>query len=328
MAVNLQDSRISVPPEGSGDGSLTITGAAVADSSPYQCHASNPAGTVSSTSRQLRVLEPSQVDRRPEDLPGSSDGLFQTDYGTTVSIPCQVTREDGTTVVYRWYRDGVLVETINIQPGDLEREGVREAERGRYRCVVEIAASGVGGQPLEEVIGALTLGVGEPPSNPSASTSPLITTITTHTLTLSWTPPTFTGNLPLTGYVVEVLLLGNLLCPQLESEWALHQTVDDSNAEQTIVSGLVPYQEYRVRIRATNSAYQSDASTVEESVWTLPSAPSAPPSHVEVISGGLQALLVSWEPPADCLTFGGPLTDYTVSYRISSEFPVDAVAPA
>ena len=110
----------------------------------------------------------------------------------------------------------------------------------------------------------------DPPTNPSPPTIPFISMITTHTLTLHWTPPTDNGNLPLTGYVVEVLLLGTNLCPQSEPEWAEHQIVEDSKAIQVVVSGLVPYQQYQVRIRARNSAFRSAPSLETDPVWSQP----------------------------------------------------------
>lgn len=95
--------------------------------------------------------------------------------------------------------------------------------------------------------------------------------VTSVTLTLSWTPPTFSGNLPLTAYVVEVQLLGNSLCPQVEQEWKVHQTVEEAGAEHATVHGLIPFQQYEVRIRARNSAnYQSDPSPAQGPVWTQP----------------------------------------------------------
>ena len=165
----------------------------------------------------------------------------------------------------------------------------------------------------------------DPPTNPSAPIGASVTMVTTHTLTLVWTQPNFSGNLPLTGYLVEVLLLGNPLCPQSEPEWSVHQTVANSSALQTTVSGLIPYQQYRVRIRATNSAYQSVPSVVAESFWTksdsqclsslsfshspesssLPPAPSAPPSNVEVVSGN-QLLIVSWQVNSPSLSLSPP----------------------
>ena len=108
----------------------------------------------------------------------------------------------------------------------------------------------------------------DPPTNPSPPTSPFVSTVTTHNLTLHWTPPTFHGNLPLTGYVVELRLLGNPLCLQMEPEWDEHQTAQDSSAVELVVSDLVPYQQYQVRIRATNSAYQSEPSSETEPIWT------------------------------------------------------------
>ena len=94
-------------------------------------------------------------------MAASPDNVYTAEHGATVIIPCTVTRNDGTTIVYKWYRDGVEVGSIpGPGAGTLVQEGVSEEDRGRYVCVVEITASGVGGQPLEETIGAVTIGVG------------------------------------------------------------------------------------------------------------------------------------------------------------------------
>lgn len=103
----------------------------------------------------------SQVLGTPEDLLTSLDNVYTADHGSTVSVPCHVTRNDGTTFAYTWYRDGTEVDRITgTGMGTLMLEGVMDNDRGRYECVVEITASGVGGQPLEEIIGAVTIGVG------------------------------------------------------------------------------------------------------------------------------------------------------------------------
>ena len=161
---------------------------------------------------------------------------------------------------------------------------------------------------------------------PFPPTAPSVTLVTNHTLTLDWTPPDITGNLPLTAYIVEVLVLGNSLCSQSEPEWEEQQRVDDPTAVQTIVMGLIPFQHYNVRIRAVNSNFESEPSPAVESVWTQPSgqppclshmhttkplplspslslslslsslhiAPSASPSNVRIASGN-QALVISWD---------------------------------
>ena len=57
--------RISLPAEGSGNGTLTISDTHVADSSPYQCTAVNSAGSASSTTVQLRVIGTFVTDLSP-----------------------------------------------------------------------------------------------------------------------------------------------------------------------------------------------------------------------------------------------------------------------
>ena len=115
---------------------------------------------------------------------------------------------------------------------------------------------------------------------PFPPTAPSVTLVTNHTLTLDWTPPDITGNLPLTAYIVEVLVLGNSLCPQSEPEWEEQQRVDNPTAVQTIVMGLIPFQHYNVRIRAVNSNFESEPSPAVESVWTQPSGQPPSLSHM------------------------------------------------
>lgn len=98
---------------------------------------------------------------QPEDLvSGSENNVHAADYGDNISIPCQVIRSDDTEIVYKWYRDGEEVDSISESNGMLRLQSVTEQHRGRYQCVVELTAPGVGGQPLEAIIGAVTIGVG------------------------------------------------------------------------------------------------------------------------------------------------------------------------
>ena len=118
-----------------------------------------------SNSLSLSPVVGSTVRNRPEDLAAAShDGVLTADHGARLSIPCNVTRpEDATTVIYQWYRDGTTVGTVRPDmygAGSLVLESVDVGDRGRYTCVVEISATGVGGQPLEEEIGSVTIGVG------------------------------------------------------------------------------------------------------------------------------------------------------------------------
>lgn len=101
---------------------------------------------------------------RPEDLVAPSENnVHAADYDDTVSIPCNVTRDDDTTIVYKWYRDGEEVRSISrsdSSSGTLKLIGVTEDDRGRYECVVQHRAPGVGGQPLNMTVGAVIIGVG------------------------------------------------------------------------------------------------------------------------------------------------------------------------
>ena len=110
--------------------------------------------------------------------------------------------------------------------------------------------------------------ISEQPTVPSSPTNLRVTMVTAHSLVLKWNPPDFSGNLPLTGYVVEVLLLGTSLCPRSEPEWEEYQIVEEPTATEVVVTDLVAYQKYQVRIRARNSAFRSDPSSSSSSLMT------------------------------------------------------------
>ena len=95
----------------------------------------------------------------PADLAGSSDNIRTFSFGDTINIPCRVIRSD-ITPVYEWNRDGEVVTDPVPGTSELELSQVTQDDRGTYECVVILTVSGVGGQPLRESIGSVTIGVG------------------------------------------------------------------------------------------------------------------------------------------------------------------------
>ena len=96
----------------------------------------------------------------PADLAaGSSDNVRTISFDATINIPCRVTRSD-ITPVYEWNRDGEVVADPVPGTSELELSQVTQEDRGKYECVVILTVSGVGGQPLREIIGSVTIGVG------------------------------------------------------------------------------------------------------------------------------------------------------------------------
>ena len=131
---------------------------------------------------------------------------------------------------------------------------------------------------------------------------PTITTIDAFSVSVSWQPP-LSANGIITFYQVEYRQASNDPTVQFPIRTA---TVPNSVTE-TSVSGLRPYSQYEVRIKAVNAAGEV------ASEWVKANTAQAAPSNlglfeVEQISSGL-SLILRWEEPGQP---NGILTNYYV----------------
>ena len=118
--------------------------------------------------------------------------------GRAVQLKCQINPDANPTPVVEWSRDG---EPLNIDRAFTSIGGescvlrikmVERSDEGCYTCTVT-NKKGVASSSATVTV----MSPPDPPSKPSAQ--PLTTT----SVSLSWTPPTFTGHSPVTIYLVE-----------------------------------------------------------------------------------------------------------------------------
>lgn len=96
--------------------------------------------------------------------------------------------------------------------------------------------------------------------DPPAS-QPVVSQLSTQSLVLSWTGPSYDGGMAVLGYVLEV----RQECPDKPGSW----TEVASRCKSTsyhVRSGLEPQGQYRFRVRAYNSAGVSEPSQESECI--------------------------------------------------------------
>ncbi|XP_028287963.1 myosin light chain kinase, smooth muscle-like [Parambassis ranga] len=99
----------------------------------------------------------------------------------------------------------------------------------------------------------VSLSVIDRPDPPASQ--PVVSQLSTQSLVLSWTGPSYDGGTAVLGYIVEVSQVG----PNESTTWT-ELTNCCKNTSYHVRSGLEPQGEYRFRIRAYNSAGTSDPS--------------------------------------------------------------------
>jgi RHS repeat-associated protein len=133
-----------------------------------------------------------------------------------------------------------------------------------------------------------------PPQSPSTVTA----SSGVNQATVSWTPPTITGGVPLTGYTVT------------SSPDGVTGTTGGSATSMTL-SGLRPGVTYTFGVVAANQVGVS--ASVTSNPTTTPTVPGTP-TAVSATAGSSQAT-VTWTAPSDG---GSPITGYTVTPYIAS----------
>ncbi len=126
-------------------------------------------------------------------------------------------------------------------------------------------------------------------------------------LTVSWTSPADNGGAPIVDYTM-AYQAGATTCPtDIDNTWNPRITSTTS----ATIEGLANGTAYRVCVKATNQAGDSDWTGTTATPATVPGAPG----NISVIAGDGQ-LTVSWTSPAD--NGGAPITGYTVAYKANA----------
>ena len=136
------------------------------------------------------------------------------------------------------------------------------------------------------------------PSEPSSAPTNLqALSLTSTQIQVTWDPPSaIDQNGPITQYQI-------VLSPS-STTYATSQTIHTINA-------LHPYTRYSVQVRAENSV-GAGPYTSSVTVTTRQAMPSAPPTHLTLISVTHNSANVSWRSPMDD-SLNGPLQSYTLN---------------
>uniref|UniRef100_A0A8C2BC98 Roundabout, axon guidance receptor, homolog 3 (Drosophila) n=1 Tax=Cyprinus carpio TaxID=7962 RepID=A0A8C2BC98_CYPCA len=282
------------PPSQSGrysvsmSGELSISDVHSEDSGYYICQAISVAGSV--LAKALLEVETGPSDLVPPIIrQGPANQTLAL--GSSALLQCHVMGSPIPSV--RWEKDGesVLSDDIHIslmENGTLHISGLKETDSGMYTCV---ASSSTGEMSWSGTVTVKATGTSSVPrvsqslQLPGPPQKPVVTDVTSNSVTLTWQPNPHEGGAAVTSYIIEAF------SQSVGSTW---QTVADLvRLEKHTVSGLYPNTVYLFIIRAVNSYGLSDPSPISEPVRTQdgPEGQGTDQAHVQMDLGGVKVRL-------------------------------------
>ncbi|XP_057206897.1 roundabout homolog 2-like isoform X2 [Triplophysa rosa] len=244
-------------------GDLSISVIHSEDSGYYICQAISVAGSV--VAKALLEVKTGPSDLIPPIIrQGPANQTLAS--GSSALLQCHVMGSPFPSV--RWEKDGqsVLADDIHIslmENGTLHINSVKETDSGTYTCV---ASSSTGETRWSWTLAVKVNGASSSPGVsrtlqlPGPPQKPVVTEVTSHSVTLTWQPNPHEGGAAVTSYVIEAF------SQSVGSTW---QTAADLvRQEKHTVTGLYPNTVYLFIIRAMNSYGLSDPSPISEPVRT------------------------------------------------------------
>ena len=139
------------------------------------------------------------------------------------------------------------------------------------------------------------------PEVPDAPTDLTANARGTSRIELSWTAPSYTGGVPITGYQVEVSEDGG-------SQWEVHEANTSSTSTKYTHTSLDPASTRHYRVSAINVAGPGDPSNVDHATTdaTVPGAPTG----LGAMAKGSSRIDLSWTAPT--YDGGSPVTGYRI----------------
>ncbi|XP_060035796.1 roundabout homolog 3 [Erinaceus europaeus] len=310
--------RVSVSP----GGQLRISDVQRADGGYYTCQAVSVAGSILAKAR-LVVKGASLEGLPPVILQGPANQSLPL--GSPVWLPCRVAGQPPPTI--RWKKDERWLQENDLQlqllaNGTLHIISLQEAHMGLYTCVAQSAsgeATWRGWLRKRDIGGVSPAPTTEPSAPPGPPSKPVVTHVTSNSITLSWKPSPEAGT-SATSYVIEAF------SQALGDTWLT--VADDVQLETHTVTGLQPNNIYLFLVRALSTWGLSEPSPISEPVHTEDSSPSRPVEnpwrgqqeladvviHIqEPVTLGPRTLQVSW-------TVDGPVElvqGFRVSWRVA-----------
>uniref|UniRef100_A0A8C1NLL8 Roundabout guidance receptor 3 n=1 Tax=Cyprinus carpio TaxID=7962 RepID=A0A8C1NLL8_CYPCA len=281
------------PPSQSGryavsmSGELSISDVHSEDSGYYICQAISVAGSV-----LAKALLEVKTDLIPPIIRQGPANQTLT-LGSSALLQCHVMGRPIPSV--RWEKNGesVLSDDIHIslmENGTLHISGLKETDSGTYTCV---ASSSTGETSWSGTLTVKATGTSSVPrvsqslQLPGPPQKPVVTDVTSNSVTLTWQPNPHEGGAAVTSYIIEAF------SQSVGNTW---QTVADLvRLEKHTVSGLYPNTIYLFIIRAVNPFGLSDPSPISEPVRTQdgPKGQGKDQAHVQMDLGGVKVRLQS-----------------------------------
>nr|XP_038937336.1 roundabout homolog 3 isoform X7 [Rattus norvegicus]XP_038937337.1 roundabout homolog 3 isoform X7 [Rattus norvegicus] len=272
-------------------GQLNITEVKIGDGGYYVCQAVSVAGSI--LAKALLEIKGASIDGLPPIiLQGPANQTLVL--GSSVWLPCRVIGNPQPNV--QWKKDETWLQGDNSQfnlmdNGTLYIASVQEMDMGFYSCV---AKSSIGEATWNSWLrkrehwGASPGPATEPGNPPGPPSQPIVTEVTTNSITLTWKPNPQSGARA-TSYVIEAFsqAAGNT--------W--RTVADGVQLETHTVSGLQPNTIYLFLVRAVGAWGLSEPSPVSEPVQTQDSSLSRPVEDPWKGQQGLAEVAVRMQEP-------------------------------
>ncbi|XP_050344863.1 protein sidekick isoform X1 [Nymphalis io] len=149
---------------------------------------------------------------------------------------------------------------------------------------------------------------GVEPVLPAAPTGLALSNIAAHSVLLQFTPG-FDGNSSVSQWTVQAQTARN-------SAWVSIYEVSAPDAQSILVTGLIPFTTYRLRLIATNVVGSSPPSEPCKEFQTIQAPPQHPPRNVTVRAVSANNLRVRWIPLQQSEWYGNP-KGYNITYKRS-----------
>lgn len=273
-------------------GSLTIMMSQKSDSAKYTCVVTNSFGSKWANATLTVLIKTVITNPLPNQI-AAVKGLDKL-------LLCGVQSDPAITVRWYWTKDGSPVDESRMKlqnDGTLRIITVQESDAGTYECSVKSVAGN-----------ATTRGTLSVLETPLAPSTPVVSDIQTKSVRLTWFPPGYDGNSPITSYIVEAKKGSTGWQRQMDN-------INPSNQVSVLVRNLQPHTTYQFRVRAENQVGLGAPSAASGSIQTLIAAPSQAPQNVNGVPTSADSILVQWQiPPPE--SHNGPLRGFKIAYRL------------
>eukprot|EP00117_Sycon_ciliatum_P023973 scpid61245/ scgid4551/ Down syndrome cell adhesion molecule; CHD2 len=205
-------------------------------------------------------------------------------------------------LTYAWSRDGAVLQAASGTHGWTYRfsGNLSAADSGIYTCTVH--------SPHGQSSKQLRLNVLDSPRflvNPHALLMLVPNTLTATTASFRLTPPSSTGNSPITSYEVTCR-------PDVEYRSYVKDTVQRFSVTSVTVTGLQPATKYSCWYRAENAVGISFPSPILK--LTTPESPPGKPENLSTVSSSAGHVTTFFKPMSPALSHG-VLTGYQITFN-------------